>query len=268
MRTRRILFVIAVSIRTYMDKNVTRAAAALSYFLMLSVFPMFVCLYEMLGSMFPTAEAIRSFATGLLPAESLDTIVEYLGYITLNRSRSMLMMAIIAMATTSAAAYRTLDNIMGEIRGSKRFTGPFAVVFSFLFSIIFLAAVYFGVIVMITGNWFMNFISEHVTILDISDNWNWARFILLFLLLFVIILGLYRITAPKRRRVRVFAGAMTASVALVAVSILFSYFIGMSVKYPLIYGSLASVMILMLWFYLCGNIVIAGNIINVVLERM
>ena len=51
MRTRRILFVIAVSIRTYMDKNVTRAAAALSYFLMLSVFPMFVCLYEMLGSM-------------------------------------------------------------------------------------------------------------------------------------------------------------------------------------------------------------------------
>lgn len=268
MRMRKILFVIAVSIRTYMDKNVSRAAAALSYFLMLSVFPMFVCLNEMLGSMFPTPEAIREFATGFLPAETLETIVEYLGYITLNRSRSMLLMALLAMATTSAAAYRTLDNIMGEIRGSKRFTGPFAIVFSFLFSLIFLAAVYFGVIVMITGNWFINFISEHLTILDISTNWNWARFILLFLLLFVIILGLYRITAPKRRHVRVFAGALLASISLVAVSIVFSYFIGMSVKYPLIYGSLASVMILLLWFYLCGNIVIAGNVVNVVLERL
>lgn len=268
MNVRRIIFVIAVSIRTYIDKNVSRAASSLSYFLMLSVFPTFVCLYEMLGSMFPTPDTIRAFATGLLPAETLDTIVEYLGYITLNRSRTMLMMAIVAMATTSAAAYRTLDNIMGEIRGSKRFNGPFAVVFSFLFAIIFLAAVYFAVIVMISGSWFINFLSRHVTVLNISTNWNWARFILLFLLLFVIILGLYRITAPKRRRVRLFTGALVASVSLVGVSIIFSYFIGMSVKYPLIYGSLASVMILMLWFYLCGNIVISGNIINVVLERM
>ena len=269
MKIRRILFVVAVSVQTYIDKNVSRAASSLSYFLMLSVFPMFVCLYEMLGSMFPTPDTIRAFAKGLLPAETLDTIVEYLGYITLNRSRTMLAMAIVAMATTSAAAYRTMDNIMGEIRGSKRFTGPFAVVFSFLFSIIFLAAVYFAVIVMISGSWFINFLSEHLTVIDISSTpWNWVRFILLFLILFELILGLYRITAPKRRNVRVFTGALVASVSLVGVSMVFSYFIGMSVKYPLIYGSLASVMILMLWFYLCGNIVILGNIINVVLERM
>lgn len=268
MKLRRLLLVIAGSMQIYLDKNVSRAAAALAYFLMLSIFPMFVCLYEMLGSMFPTAESISTFLSGLIPEETLDTIVEYMGYVIQNHNRTMLTMAIIAMATTSAAAYRTLDNIMGEIRGSKRFTGPFAVVFSFLFSLIFLAAIYFAVIVMITGNWFINYISTHVRFLNISESWAWARFILLFLLLSVIILGIYRITAPKKKNVRMFTGAMIASGALVAVSILFSYFIGMSVKYSLIYGSLASVMILLLWFYLCGNIVISGNIINVVLERI
>ena len=269
MNIRTVLIFADETIETYINKNVSRAAAALSYFLTLSVFPTFVCLYEMLGSMFPTPDTIRAFATGLLPAETLETIVEYLGYITLNRSRTMLAMSIVAMATTSAAAYRTLDNIMGEIRGSKRFNGPFAVVFSFLFSVIFLAAVYFAVIVMITGSWFLNFLSEHLTLIDFSStHWNWLRFILLFLILFELILGLYRITAPKRRNVRVFTGALVAAVSLVGVSIVFSYFIGMSVKYPLIYGSLASVMILMLWFYLCGNIIISGNIVNVVLERM
>lgn len=264
----KLLYVLKGTVNLYIEKHVSRAAAALSYFLMLSIFPMLICLYEMLGNLFPTAEAIRSYASGLLPEETLDTIVEYLGYVTRNNSTTMLVMAIIAMATTSAAAYRTLDNIMGEIRGKKRFNGPFAIVFSFLFSLIFLAVIYFSVIVIISGNWLMNYLRSHIRILSGTMSWDWLRFILLFLLLFVIIMGLYRITAPKRRNVRLFTGAIAASACLVAVSILFSYFIGMSVKYPLVYGSLASVMILLFWLYICGNIVIAGNVINVVLERL
>ena len=51
------------------------------------------------------------------------------------------------------------------------------------------------------------------------------------------------------------------------VSIVFSVVIGMSVKYPLVYGSLASVMIILFWLYVCGNIVIMGNIINVAIEN-
>ena len=47
-------------------------------------------------------------------------------------------------------------------------------------------------------------------------------------------------------------------------SILFSWFIGMSSKYSLVYGSLASVIILLLWLYLCGNILILGNVFNCV----
>ena len=55
-----------------------------------------------------------------------------------------------------------------------------------------------------------------------------------------------------------------AAAALVAASILFSWFIGMSSKYSLVYGSLASVIILLLWLYLCGNILILGNVFNCV----
>ena len=179
----------------------------------------------------------------------------------------MLLMAIIAMLTASAAAFRTIDNIMGAIRGRKRFNGSFAVVFSFLFSLIFLAAIYFSVIMIVSGNWLIKFLDEHVTFFHVSDNWNWGRFILLFMLLLVINLCIYKFTAPRGGEVHVYVGAIISSIALVAVSILFSLFIGMSVKYPLVYGSLASVMIMMFWLYICGNIVIFGNIINVAMEN-
>ena len=98
--------------------------------------------------------------------------------------------------------------------------------------------------------------------------WQWLRFVLLFALLFVIIYAVYRLSAPRRRPAeqRVI-GAVAAALALVAASVFFSWTISMSSRYPLIYGSLASLIILMIWLFICGNILIMGNALNVVLNR-
>ena len=48
---------------------------------------------------------------------------------------------------------------------------------------------------------------------------------------------------------------------------IFSWFIGMSTRYSLVYGSITSVVILMIWLYLCGNILILGNVFNCVWYR-
>ena len=42
---------------------------------------------------------------------------------------------------------------------------------------------------------------------------------------------------------------------------------GRSTNYPLVYGSLTSVIILLVWLYLCGNILILGSVVNAVLYR-
>ena len=39
-----------------------------------------------------------------------------------------------------------------------------------------------------------------------------------------------------------------------------------STRYSLVYGSLASVIIMLVWLYLCGNILILGNVINYVID--
>ena len=41
-----------------------------------------------------------------------------------------------------------------------------------------------------------------------------------------------------------------------------SAMVSMSVRYSLVYGSLASLVILMLWLYVFGNILIMGNALN------
>ena len=53
---------------------------------------------------------------------------------------------------------------------------------------------------------------------------------------------------------------------LVAVSMAFSTFIGASTKYPLVYGSLSAVILLMLWLYTCCMVILCGAAYNVALR--
>ncbi len=254
-------------VQYYLDKHISRASAALSYFFMLSLFPLLICLYAMLGSLFPSVQELKSILNGLLPEETLHTITEFLAYVDENSSTKMLTLAIAAMTGSSAAGFRIIDKVIFELKGQRREERFFAFIFSFVFSLIFLAALYLAAILMATGEWFISYVERYVDFLNISHNWSWFRFVILFLLLYVLILGVYRVCTRKNEDRILVPGAVFASVSIVGVSIVFSWFIGMSVKYSLVYGSLASVMIMLLWLYICGNILFVGSIINICLEK-
>ena len=252
----------------YAQRHIPMAAAALSYFLTLTFFPMLICLYTMFGSIFPASDEIVDFLAGILPPNTIGVILEYLSYVSDNLSTSMLLMAMTVLLTSSSAAFRMVAGVMAEMRGGKRKHSLSAVIFSACFSLVFLAAIYFSVLMIATGKWFLEFADRHIMFMNISDSWGWCRFLLLFFLLFVILSGVYKITSLPGQKSIFLPGAALASAALVVLSIAFSFFIGASVKYPLIYGSLASLVILMFWLYFCGLILFTGNALNVSLEKL
>lgn len=251
----------------YVNKRVSRSAAELSYFLTLSVFPTLICLYTMAVHWLPGINLDPGVLSGLIPSETLKAITEYLNYVSAHNNRALLTAGIIGMATSSAAAFRSIHNIMADIQGESRFRGVFALIFSFAFSLLFLAAIYFAAIVMVTGNWLIRIIGQFLPMVAGWVFWSWLRFPIMLVIFILIIFGLYKITAPRETKGTFFPGAIIAAVILVAVSILFSWFISMSTRYPLVYGSLASIIIYMLWMYICGQILIMGNAFNVVLRR-
>ena len=46
-----------------------------------------------------------------------------------------------------------------------------------------------------------------------------------------------------------------------------SWLVSRSSRYSLVYGSLASIIIMLVWLYLCGNILLIGNLFNCVWYR-
>lgn len=251
----------------YLNKRVSRCAAELSYILTLSMFPTLICTHALLSYLAPTITIPTVELRGIIPEETLSAVNDYLSYVSANNDSNLLTAGIIGMATTSAAAFRSLHNTMADIQGKSRFRGVFSIIFSFGFSLLFLVAIYFAIIVMATGDWLVRIITTAYPTLGDLRFWSLLRFPLMFLIFILIIYGLYRLTAPREVKGGFFPGAIGAAFAIVLVSALFSLFIGMSTRYPLVYGSLASIIIYMLWIYICGQILIMCNAYNVVRRR-
>jgi len=263
------IFVIKDVFFVYINYPIARSAAALSYYLTLTIFPFFICVSVILGTVNIQETDAFELLEGVIPEAAFNTLSDYLDYISNSRTEIMLLIGLTAMITSSSAAFRSFTGITSEIQGKMRFSGLWGWVISFIFSLLFLVAIYASALVIVSGEWLTNFLEDHFDILHMTTLWNWLRFLFLFFLLFTVIYSVYLISAPKNTtKLSRFPGALTAAVVLVISSMLFSRLITVSIRYEVLYGSLASFIILMVWLYTCAIILIMANVINISVSKL
>ena len=186
--------------RLYTGKHITRSSAALSYYLTMTIFPLIICLYTMLGNSYSKAMTVLSFAEKFMAAETARSIEDFLLYVASNNSNAMMVAGLTVLVTSASAACRSLQATIGDMQGGQRFQGLFGFLFSIVFSLLFLAALYFAVLVMLTGHTVIDKTNELLPFIDVSNSWNWLRFIVLFGIFFVIIWGVYEISKRSSGR--------------------------------------------------------------------
>ena len=259
----------------YLEIGAPRAAAALSYFLILTLSPLLVCVNYFIGLFHLDLENLLLSLDQFLPDEVLLVMRDYLGYVAGSQSRALLLVSLVTILISASAGLRTLLAAMDGLHGVKNTHAVRRVVLSVALSALFLLTIYLSVVVIFTGEWFFWLLEERLPrriaelIPPLSGLWRWMRYLLLFCFVLLLVLIVYRAGTPRDamgRRVVVLA-SLLAALAIVAASALFSWFIGMSSRYALVYGSLASLIILLVWLYLCGNILLLGAVAGRVLEN-
>jgi len=265
---RRVFSVTKDIVRACINKPIARSAAALSYYLTLSIFPFLICVTVILGLLNIQDTDAFALLEGVIPEAAFSALSDYLAYIGENRSDLMFGIGITAMITSSSAAFRSFLGITGELQGKMRFSGFGGFLISFVFSLMFLAAIYVSAFVILSGEWLMYLLEMHLGIGEISLFWRLFRFVLLFMMMFVVIFSVYLISAPKNTsRMSRLPGALCASFVLVGASVGFSQLITVSMRYEILYGSLASFVILMVWLYICSLILIVANVMNISIAK-
>lgn len=250
----------------YLNRMLPRASAALSYYLTMTIFPLIICLYALFGQNYQVAMRIINYLEQFLTPSANELIRSFLLHVAGTGGQTVLVAAITMLVLSASAAVRVLQGTINEMQGGRRFPAITDYLISIVFAVALLLAVYFSMVVMLTGHRFLTWAQQTFQITLADRSWLWARFILLGGVALLLFWGLFGFTRPRNDRYRVFPGAAFATAGVVLMSTIFSRLIASSARYSLVYGSLASLILLMLWLYMICQAIFLGAALNIALR--
>ncbi|MCB5177536.1 YihY/virulence factor BrkB family protein [Microvirga lenta] len=258
--------------RAISKDNVFNGAAALGFYLTLALFPALIALMSVLPYL-PidrVDEAIMDLLAQALPPEASDIVAQVVNQVMSERRGGLLSFSLIAtLWATSTGMYAIMRqlNITYGVEEERTFlkARATALVLSLLFGVLIAGA--FSLIVLggVLQDWIGNRFGFSSVLLTVFASIRWAIIVLAMLLGFGII---YRF-APnvKQRFVFITPGSAAGVSLLIAASLVFSFYTKNFGSYDATYGSIGAVIILMLWLYIAGLVILIGSEINVLFAR-
>ena len=232
----------------------------------MTFFPLIICLYSLLGKNYLRIMEALKFVSQFISGDTTYMLRNFMSHVARAGSSAMLIAGLTVLMTSASAGVRSMQSTIGELQGGVRYRGLACFVFSLLFSLVFVGAIYFAIVVLFTGRDILERINGLLPFIDIGGSWQWIRYLLLAGIIFVIDWAVYAVSQRRTDRYRSFPGAAFATLGIVIMSSLFSMFIAVSTRYSLVYGSLASMILLMFWLYLCCQIIYLGAALNIAIR--
>lgn len=254
----------------FIRDDVTSLSAQLAYYLLLSIFPFFIFLVTLLGFLPISTEGVLDVLEVLMPGSVTDLLISTLEQL-LNTKRSGVLL--ISLLGTLWAASSALNAVIYALNKAYDVPQERSWLFSRFLSIVFTIGVVIAILIMLVFPVFGKMIEEYyIHFFGVSDTvlfiWSILRWAISYVYLVFLFTLLYYF-APNRKvpLKHIIVGANVATLGWIGVSVGFSYYINNFKNYSLTYGSLGGVIILMIWFYLSGMIIIVGGQLNAQLER-
>lgn len=252
----------------YYLHDVGRDSAALTYYLLFTLFPLMVFISTLLGILNLDVASITHMLGQLVPGDVVSVLEAYLEYVSANVNRQLLWFSLVfsiwfPMRATSCLLH-SLRKAFGIGPPRKMLLYQLGV---FLFTIWLILTIGLTLLLAVVGRRALEFISALVTLpAGFVDLWSYLRFIVLGVVMFLLLTVLYMLAQGQRRPLKeVVPGVATSLAAWMALSIAFSYYVEHFSNYSVLYGSIATVVVLLLWLYMSGTVLIMGAEFSAVL---
>jgi len=240
-------------------------SAQLAYFFLLSLFPLLITMFSLLPYLPLKTEDIMYFISDFAPGETLTFIDSTLDTLLEKHNGGILSFGIIATlwaASNGMNAIIRAMNLAYEIDDDR----PFFIVrgLSVLLTIIMIAVFIIALLLPVFGKHIGIYISSKFGYTDqFIDTWNTIRFSLSSVILFIVFSAVYLLTPNRKMKcATVVPGAVFSTIGWILASLGFSFYVNNFGNYTFMYGSLGVIIVLMIWFYLTGAVLIIGGEIN------
>jgi membrane protein len=250
--------------------HVSSFAGHAALFLLMSLFPMAMFLISMfkyvpLDSVQLTKYVFSIMPEGLTPFLTQIFAEAYAESTTVVKSFTMLVMLFCA----SKGVYAIIIG-MNAVYGIRETRGIVLLYsLAIIYVIVFFVAIGLTMVLIVLGNtifaWLLNFIPQLGAFYEL---FKYGKNILMPFLLIGFFLLVYMNVPNRKSKVRYeLPGAIFSTIVWMVYSWAFSFYISNYANYSVTYGSLATIVIFILWLYVTMNIVFVGAEINGVLRK-
>lgn len=245
-------------------------AAALSFYFMLALFPALIVAVSILSffSLDDLQRQAEVLMSAQIPQDAYSLIMKALEEIKLSHKGSTGFLSaglIVGFWTASsgvAAALRQINNVHGA--KSRYF---FSVRLTSIFSTLFLSFFLFlGLSLLVLSGTLKKFLIFYDVYFFNHSLYDLLTYGLAGAIIFYTFLTIYYFGSKESLK-RLWLGSLVATLGLLTISKAFSFYVKNFANYSAVYGSIAAVILLMLWFYLLGFLLILGAEINVALKK-
>lgn len=250
--------------------HVSSFAGHAALFLLMSLFPMAMyCIsifsYLPIDTVHYTQYLLTIIPEGFAPLLNQILAEAYEESTTMMQSFTIIVMLFCA----SKGVYAVIIG-MNAVYGIRETRGtPLLYALAVSYVVIFFAAIGLMMVLIVLGNNIFGWLLQFVPGMAVFSNlFRYGKYLCMLIFLIIFFLLIYMNVPDRRSKIRYeFTGALFSTIAWLVYSWAFSFYISNFANYSVTYGSLATVVVFILWLYGTMNIIFVGAEMNVVLRK-
>lgn len=245
-------------------------SAQLAYFFLLSLFPFLLFLVTLLGYLPIDEHAFMEFIGTYAPDEIMSMINTNISQLVNAQNGGLLSVGIIGTLWSASNGVNAITkgfNRAYEVKEDRSYVVARLIAIALTIGMVIVIAV--ALLLPIFGKSIGLYVFSFFNLSDTFLNlWNMLRWVISSAVFLIVLLALYKLAPNLKIKIKdVIWGAVFATIGWQVVSLGFSYYVNTLGNYSATYGSLGTVIVLMIWFYISGIIIITGGVINSVLLK-
>ena len=251
------------------DKATTLAAAQ-AYYYLLAIVPLLILLLAILPYLQIDPQKAVDFIGTILPGEVATTFQDTIVSVVTTPSGGLLTFGILGTlwsASNALTAFIDATNQAYGVEESRSFIKLKAT--AIVLTLGMLVAVIVALILPIFGGTIIDMIKSFLNLPEQTEIiFQVLRWVVSIAVMSIVLALMYKFAPDKHFPFKeVIIGAVIATVLWQVVSFGFSIYVANFGSYSATYGSLGGLIVLMLWFFLTGLILVIGAEINAILHR-
>ena len=256
-------------VKRMQEDHIGAYAAQAAYFLIMSFIPFVLVLTALVQYTPLTYRMLRQAILGFVPLNLQDFVLKIIAEVFTKSAAVVPISGLFALWSSGKGIQSLIAglNVIYHVKETRNWL--LTRIYAVFYTLSLVIAVIVSLLMLVLGNEIQKAVSRYIPFLGrVLGKILGARALLVFGVLFLVFLMLYKVLPNRKATFKSqIPGALIIAVAWSIFSYGFSFYFEIFPGFSNMYGNLATIIMVMVWLYICMNLLLYGAEINAYFEK-